>query len=324
MMNFAAHTKRRSLGMLLAGALALAVLPAQAQETRKISHAKGETVIPAAPKSVLVFDLATLDTLQALGVDVKGVPTVKMPAHLAQYADAKYVKIGSLFEPDLEAVHGARPDLIITGGRSAAKYAELAKIAPTIDLTVDAKNFLPSVYRNAETLGTIFGKPAQAQAQALVRQNQDAIAALKTVAAKGGKGLMILTNGGKMSAYGPGSRFGVLHDGFGIVPAQTNLAQSNHGQAISFEFLLQTNPDWLFVLDRDAAIGREGSAAQRLLDNELVRKTTAWNKKQVVYLDAANWYLLGSAGQGALRANIAQISKAMGAAAPAAPATAAK
>nr|WP_308925686.1 siderophore ABC transporter substrate-binding protein [Janthinobacterium sp. J1-1] len=323
-MNFAAHTKRRSLGMLLAGALALAVLPAQAQETRKISHAKGETVIPAAPKSVLVFDLATLDTLQALGVDVKGVPTVKMPAHLAQYADAKYVKIGSLFEPDLEAVHGARPDLIITGGRSAAKYAELAKIAPTIDLTVDAKNFLPSVYRNAETLGTIFGKPAQAQAQALVRQNQDAIAALKTVAAKGGKGLMILTNGGKMSAYGPGSRFGVLHDGFGIVPAQTNLAQSNHGQAISFEFLLQTNPDWLFVLDRDAAIGREGSAAQRLLDNELVRKTTAWNKKQVVYLDAANWYLLGSAGQGALRANIAQISKAMGAAAPAAPATAAK
>lgn len=322
MMNFAAHTKRRSLGMLLAGALALAVLPAQAQETRKISHAKGETVIPAAPKSALVFDLATLDTLQALGVDVKGVPTVKMPAHLAQYADAKYVKIGSLFEPDLEAVHGARPDLIITGGRSAAKYAELAKIAPTIDLTVDAKNFLPSVYRNAETLGTIFGKPAQAQA--LVRQNQDAIAALKTVAAKGGKGLMILTNGGKMSAYGPGSRFGVLHDGFGIVPAQTNLAQSNHGQAISFEFLLQTNPDWLFVLDRDAAIGREGSAAQRLLDNELVRKTTAWNKKQVVYLDAANWYLLGSAGQGALRANIAQISKAMGAAAPAAPATAAK
>lgn len=109
-MNFAS-TKRRSLGMLLAGALALAALPAQAQaqSTRTITHAKGVTVIPAAPKSVLVFDLATLDTLQALGVDVKGVPSVKMPAHLAQYADAKYVKIGSLFEPDLEAVHGARP-----------------------------------------------------------------------------------------------------------------------------------------------------------------------------------------------------------------------
>ena len=45
---------------------------------------------------------------------------------------------------------------------------------------------------------------------------------------------------------------------------------SNHGQAISFEFIAQTDPDWLFVIDRDAAIGREGTSAQRMLDLSLI------------------------------------------------------
>lgn len=48
-----------------------------------------------------------------------------------------------------------------------------------------------------------------------------------------------------MSTYGPGSRFGVLHDDYGTVPAAEDLKpgkSSNHGQAISFEFILETNP----------------------------------------------------------------------------------
>ncbi len=299
--------RRRALCALLPATLALCAAPAWAQTT--VSHLKGETTVPAQPKSVLVFDLASLDTLQALGVDVKGVPNSKFPPSLAKFGDARYAKIGTLFEPDLEAVNAARPDLLIIGGRSSAKYADLAKLAPTIDMTVDAKNYLPSVYKNAETLGRIFGK--QAQAQALVAKAQAAIKDLNQHAASAGKGLVVLTTGGKMSAYGPGSRFGVIHDGFGIAAAQPKLATTNHGQAISNEFLLQTNPDWLFVIDRDAAIGREGSSAQKLLDNELVRQTTAWKKQQVVYLNAANWYSLGGAGIAALQANVDQIATAL-------------
>lgn len=297
---------RRALCRALPLFATLGAWNAQAQTT--VKHVKGETALPARPSRPLVFDLASLDNLQALGVEVLGVPGVKFPAYLSRYADAKYAKIGSLFEPNLEAVNAARPDLIIVGGRSSAKYADLARLAPTIDLTIDPKNFLDSVYRNVETLGRIFGKETQGQAEiASVRQ---AVAALNAQAKSVGKGLVVLTTGGKMSAYGPGSRFGVLHDGFGIPAAQPSLNTSNHGQAISFEFVLQTNPDWLFVIDRDAAIGREGAAAQRLLDNELVRQTTAWKRQQVVYLDAANWYSVGSAGLGALRANVAQLAQA--------------
>ena len=85
-----------------------------------------------------------------------------------------------------------------------------------------------------------------------------------------------------MSAYGPGSRFGVIHADFGVTPAVERLATANHGQAISLEFILETNPDWLFVIDCDAAIGRKGSRREKFLDNDIVRQTTAWKKSQAV------------------------------------------
>ena len=306
--SFAARTSRRAACVLLPLALCLAAVPALAQTS--VKHAHGTTVVPAAPKSVLVFDMASFDTLQALGVDVKGVPDAKFPPQLAKYAGKQYIKVGSLFEPNYEAVNAAKPDLIIIGGRSAAKYADLAKLAPTIDLTIDVKDYPAAVYANAQTLARIFGK--EAQAKTLIDRAQASVAALKQEASRAGKGMTLLTTGGKMSAYGPGARFGaVVHDSFGIPAAQARLNISNHGQAISNEFILQTNPDWLFVIDRDAAIGREGASAQRMLDNELVRQTTAWKKQQVVYLDAVNWYVLGGAGLTSLQANVDQLTAAL-------------
>lgn len=50
----------------------------------------------------------------------------------------------------------------------------------------------------------------------------------------------------------------------------------------------------MFVIDRDAAIGREDSQpAQQVLDNALVRKVNAWNKDQIIYLDASSIYISG-------------------------------
>ncbi|AEK56155.1 periplasmic binding family protein [Brucella pinnipedialis] len=273
-----------------------------------VKHAQGETAVPASPEKVVVFDLASLDNLDRLGVKVTGVPSgVPFPEYLKKYQGDDYAKVGTLFEPDYEAVNAAEPDLIIVGGRSAAKYAALKKIAPTVDLTVDARNFIADTEANIEKLGQIFGKEAEAKAEA-EKLNKE-LAALHEKAAGKGTGLLILTSGGKISAYGPGSRFGVLHDSFGVKPAAPNLSIGNHGQPISSEFILETNPDWLFVIDRDAAIGREGNSAKQLLDNELVRQTNAWKKDQVVYLDAQNWYLVGG-GFSALHNTIRQLSEA--------------
>ena len=162
---------------------------------------RGETAVPANPTKTVVLDLAVLDTLHALGVDVTGVPAAaKLPPQLEQYADKRYLKVGSMFEPNYEVIHAAAPQLIFVAGRSAPKYDELSKLAPTVDLTVDAKDLVGSVIRNAELLAAIYGKQARA------REKIDALRARSprctASAGAAGTGLIVLTTGGKMSAYG--------------------------------------------------------------------------------------------------------------------------
>ena len=106
--------------------------------------------------------------------------------------------------------------------------------------------------------------------------------------------MMLMINGGKISAHSPGSRFGFIYDVLGFKPATSFPQTGKHGNAVSPEFIMEANPDWLFVLDRDSAIGRkEGASAQQVLDNPLVRKTNAWKKQQVVYLDSGSLYIAG-------------------------------
>lgn len=279
------------------------------KSTITVAHAQGETTLDGRPKKVFTFDLASLETLDAIGVEVAGVVNALIPAHLSKYKGEEYLKIGSLFEPDFEVINAAQPDLIIVAGRSSPKYKTLSQIAPTIDLTVTDDGVLASAFRNARTLGKIFGKEDDVEARIA-----DVEAAVKLVREKSrgaGRGLIVLTTGGRMSAYGPQSRFGALHTDFGIRPAVEQLDRAIHGQGVSFELILKANPDWLFVVDRDAAIGQEGQPAAKLLDNALVARTTAWQKNQVVYLDAVRWYLIGG-GLLSLKANALQIADAFG------------
>ncbi len=298
----------RRLRHAAAAFASLALLATAQAQPIEVEHAQGKTTLRGQPSKVIVLDMAALDTLDTLGVPVTGAPTTPLPGRLQKYNSNDYLRAGTLFEPNYEVIHAATPDLVIVGGRSAPKYPDIAKIAPAIDLTVDQTDLVGSVIRNTETLARLFGKETEAQARiATLKQSIDT---LKQKAAGAGTGLIVLTTGGKMSAYGPGSRFGVLHDAWGIAPADAKLNLSNHGQAISYEFIVKTNPDWLFVIDRDAAIGREGTSAQKLLDNELVRKTRAWQEQRVVYLNAMDWYLLGNAGLTAMQSNVDQLIQA--------------
>ncbi|MDX5359071.1 MAG: siderophore ABC transporter substrate-binding protein [Rhodobacterales bacterium] len=285
-----------------------AALPGQAET---YDHAQGSINLSGVPQRVLVFDVAALDTLTALGVAPAGVPSGRLPAYMADRVADDVPRVGTQFEPDIEASFAARPDLIIVGGRSSAKYADVAKLAPAIDLTVPRDGYLAGARRNVEMLGRMFDR--QAEAAALLARYDAEVAALREVAPKAGRVLVMLTSGGRMSAHGPGSRFGVIHDDYGLTPAATGMDTGTHGQAISPEFIATTNPDWLLVVDRDAAIGREGEGAAALLDNELVHKTTAWQKGQILYLDAAAWYV-APAGITALTLGARQIRDAIAAA----------
>jgi iron complex transport system substrate-binding protein len=305
---------------LLAAAAAVSVLAlgacgqapgASAQtagETVTIKHAQGTTEVPANPETVYTFDLGVLDSLEALGLEADGVPQAEFPQSLAKYEDARYTRIGSMKEPDFEAVSAGNPDLIIISGRTAGAYEELAKIAPTIDLSVDQARPLESFTEQARNLGRIFGR------EDTVAQKLDAIDArianTQAKAADAGKGLVILTSGGEVTAYSSGSRFGLVHDVLGVPAASGIKAEGAHGESVSFEFVRETNPDLLFVVDRDAAMGTEARAASAVLDNDLVKSTNAAKDNKIVPLDAASWYLVGY-GLGNLPAMIDDVASAL-------------
>lgn len=280
----------RRLGVLLLPFFMLAGLGAAAATT--VTDAQGTRDLPDHPKTVVVFDLAALDTLDALGIPVKGVPDWAMSGDLEKYRGEAYAKVGSLFEPDLEAVAALEPDLIVIGGRSQKHFAALSEIAPVLDLTPDNKDFRASVKRNAEAIGRLFGKEAEVSERL---QKLDATTShLREVTAGKGKGLVVLTTGGKISAYGPGSRFAEIHDLYGLAAADPTIEATTHGQVISWEYILKVNPDWLIVIDRDAAIGKTETPARALLDNELVNRTKAAIAGHIVYLDPVAMYLTSS------------------------------
>lgn len=303
-----------ALAVTLTGC-ATAVAAPEASDTITVEHAQGSTQVKKNPAKVVVLDTASLDTLDALDLEsrVVGVPKVTLPETLSVYAQTQ--QVGTAQEPDVEAIAKLGPDAIIIGGRSAAKYAELAEVAPTIDLTVNNAAPLESLTKNTEALGTLFDASDKAKdALADVSKAVDSAKAATQAAAKSDqKALIVLTSGGKVSAFGPGARFGsLIHDVLGVPAAATNLEASQHGQAISFEFIAETKPDLLFVVDRDAAIGQKSAPAKQVLDNPLVARTPAWTNNKVAYLDGTDWYLIGF-GVNATQRMVKSVQDAVGA-----------
>ncbi|MBY0099138.1 siderophore ABC transporter substrate-binding protein [Mesobacillus maritimus] len=261
-------------------------------ETMTVTHQLGETKVEKNPETVVVFDYGVLDSLDKLGVEVTGLPKQSLPGYLEKYNDDKYLDAGGLKEPDFEAINEMAPDLIIISGRQQDSYEEFSEIAPTIFMGLDTTKYMDSYKENAKLLGEIFGKESEVETE--VAKVEEAIAGLNEKAASNGKnGLIILANEGNISAYGSGSRFGLLHDVFGVKPVDENIEVSTHGQNISFEYLVEKDPDYLFIVDRGSVVEGGKSSATSIVENKLVENTKAVKNDNVVYLNADYWYLSG-------------------------------
>ena len=255
-----------------------------------IQDSDGEVTVPKDPQKVVVFDNGSLDTMDALGVGerVIGAPTKSLPSYLASYQ--KVENAGGIKEPDLEKINQLQPDLIIISGRQRDFKEDLNAIAPTIFLSVDAKDTWNSTKQNIQTLATIFGKETVAT-EKIATLDQE-ITALQAQAKDSGKALVTLVNEGQLSAYGKGSRFGIIHDTFGFPEADDKIEASTHGQSVSYEYVLEKNPDILFVIDRTKAIGGDTSKDD-VAANELVKETNAGKNHKVIQLAPDIWYLSG-------------------------------
>lgn len=296
---------RRFAASLLAAA---SLVTAALAEDVTIATAQGEATVAAPPAKVVAFDVAAIDTLTALGVTLAGVPDNLYVPTLKDNAALKVDTVGTLFEPDLEKLAGIAPDLIVVGSRSAAQKDAVEQVAPTIDMTI-GPDLVGDAKARIAAFGTLFAKPDEAAA--LIATLDEKLAALKAAGENKGTALIVMTNGPKLAAYGTGSRFGWLHDQTGMAPAIADLkADEGHGNVLTHEAIAQANPDWLFVLDRGAAVGEDGQSAEATLKSPLVEGTTAWKEGQVVYLPAAELYI-GGGGYGAMTAVIDTLNAAL-------------
>lgn len=267
---------------------------AEEAETITVEHELDTTEVEKNPEKVVVFDFGSLDTLAKLDIEVAGLPQATIPEYLAElgYDSDDYENVGSLKEPDFEKIAEIDPDLIIISGRQGDLYDQLEELAPTIFLGVDNDNYMDSFESNVQVIGEIFDKEAEVEEE-LDRMKETIAEVNEEVEAANKDGLIILANDDKISAYGPGSRFGLIHDVFGVPAVDEGIEVATHGQNVSFEYVVEEDPDLLYVIDRGAAIGEGESAAELIVENKLMERTKAMKNDDIYYLNPDFWYLSG-------------------------------
>lgn len=255
-----------------------------------INTAMGELTLPNNPHPLAVYDMAAMQNLAVLGVAVDGLPTDLYLPNLKAANTPETQDIGTLLEPDLDALHTLQPKMIVVGADLANQAQKLAKIAPVADMTLDAQDAYESTKQQLIDFGKLFGR--QEEADIAIGQIDQAIKDAKAAAKNQGNGLVLLVDGDQLQAYGNHSRYGFLHTAFGVAMADETL-KTKQGQSVDFKYLKTINPDWLFVIDKGVATGKASVSAEQTLDNSLMYSTKAWQNQQIVYLSADSYLATG-------------------------------
>lgn len=280
--------------VIIGGTLAFSRIKARGENigSIEVTHDLGVTVLEKTPERVVVLDYGALDVLNSLDVNIVGVPqSGTLPEYLSEYSSSKYGNTGSVKEPDLEAINELNPDVIVMAGRMEDYYDELSEIAPTVYFSVEGGDYLTSFDKNLDMLGKVFGKEKETDkmVEEISAKLQEAN---KEITALNKNATTLILSGRKISAFSDKSRFGLIFNELGFAQADTALEESTHGQEVSFEYLVEKNPDYIFVVDRNSIISSSEAteSAAEIIENELTKETTAYKNGNIVYLNSVNWY----------------------------------
>lgn len=250
--------------------------------------------VPFDPQRIAILELASLDYLQSY------------------VTNDSIVNLGNIKEADMEAVMACEPDIIFIGGRLSKSYDALCEIAPVVFLATDAeKGVVESTRENAMTIASIFG--LEDHVEALMADFDSRIDALKAFA-EGKTAIVGMTTSGSFNVLGNDGRCSIIGKeiGFENIGVDANIDTSTHGNEASFEFIVDKNPDYIFAMDRDAAIGTDGAQmAQEILENELVKSTDAYKNGHVVYLAHPNVWYTAEGGIQALSEMLSDLENAL-------------
>ena len=285
------------LAALMLLGMATAALAEAAPETVTITslNAEREPVeleVPYDPQRIAILDMPSLDILDRLGLGdrVVGSATTTL-AYLQAYVPGDTIaNLGTIKEADLEAVMACEPDVIFIGGRLSASYDALSEIAPVVFLSTDTEiGVVESVRNNATTIASMFG--LEAQVDELMAGFDARIEALAAFA-EGKNAIVGLCTSGSFNILGSDGRCSIISVEVGFDNLGDGDVTATHGNESSFELVVELDPDYMFVLDRDAAIGTDGAQlAQEIVENELVMDTDVYKNGNIVYLaNPTVWY----------------------------------
>lgn len=291
------------LAVLMMLTFALSAVGAVAEEatpetiTVTCLDGSGETVelaVPYDPQRIAVLDFASLDILDNLGLGDRVVGCVNVTLdYIAAHNDREdVVNLGTIKEADMEALFMCEPEIIFMSGRMSDYYDDISEIAPVVRLTTDSQlGLVESVRRNARTIASIFGLEDEVDGKLAAYDSR--IAALAEFA-EGKTALVGMFSGGSLSLLGNDGRCSIIGTeiGFENIGVSDDTATATHGNEASYEFIVAAAPDYIFIMNRDAAIGADGAdLAKDVIENELVMQTQAYQSGHIVYLENPGiWY----------------------------------
>lgn len=269
--------------------------------------------VPYNPERIAILDLAALDIIDSIGVGDKVVGMAQTSIdYLSQYSENKSIKnLGTIKEADIEAVMECEPDIIFIGGRLSASYDKLSEIAPVVYLATDSSiGLVESTLKNAKTIASIFGKENEVEDK--VNQYNDRINNLKNIAS-GKNALVGMTTSGSFNILGNDGRCSIIGNEIGFNNLGATGNTSTHGNEASFETVVAKNPEYIFVMDRDKAIGTAGAAsAKEIVENDLVKSTPAYKNNHIIYLENPNVWYTAEGGIQALDMMLKDLEKGLG------------
>ncbi|WP_017542720.1 siderophore ABC transporter substrate-binding protein [Nocardiopsis prasina] len=293
-----------ALSLILASSLVIAGCSAGTQDADDSSAAGGATVeiednngtqtVNSPAASVVALDNRTFETLSDWDVELSAAAVSLMPDTIGYTRDDSIIDIGTHNEPDLEAIVAAEPDLVVNGQRFTQYQDDITSLVPdaaVLDLDPrEDEPFDAELRRQVTVLGEVFDK--QDEAAQLVDDLDAAIERVQDAYDEDDTVMAVTTSGGEIGylAPGVGRTLGPAFDILGLTPAlEVDGASDDHqGDDISVEAVADSNPDWILVMDRDAAVAADEAgyetAENILSSSEALSGVTAVKDEQIIHM----------------------------------------
>lgn len=283
--------------------LALALLGTVLQVTaapRTLDTANGPITLEGQPQRVVTLDETALDVALSVGIQPVGTLATRggteVAPYLTEHLQDKIAIVGSVREPNLEAILRLKPDLILAPANfSAVFYDKLAKIAPTIQPKGSSLDTpwqdLSRVYAQALDQEAELDLQLNKIAAALQSYRQQHAAPLKvSVLRWNPQGPIIMSS---QLFAGQMLREAGLH----TIALADRITDKPHSDTLSLENLTQADGDWIFL----ATLNAEGQQAlEQAKQQSAFQRLTAVKNNHLLAVDGQVW----SSGSGPLAAQV--------------------